>query len=436
MDEATKALLRQRRNYRHAELIRKWRWVIPVCLWLLAFGLLWRFNMSSDFIMESDTLREYEVYTRIIETGVVDIVSNELLNSALMSTALPAYLQRLTHIDPLFLYQYYTLLIFPWLPVLAWFVFRRYVGNIGGALASVMVIAQPHFLWSTSMARVTIALLFTVIAVLLILSKSRWKYPLIGIVGLLIVLSHYGTTFILILSLVGALSIWLTCLLFKHQRSLNYMKPILLLFGVLLVGTFVWHGLIFQRPLGYAKLRIGEIISPRSSYSKVEIPSQTVSPSFDTKAPSTTPVGVPEVGFFNLAARDSVTQVALGATLRTMNLAQRIEFVVSWLVVMVLSYGVLCLIRRGDLRVEARGMVFIAFALCLTGVISPVVSVNYGIARVYYFALLVLAPCFIIGMDSLAPKVKLPPQVISGCLVFFYLLSTTGILHQLVGLHR
>lgn len=428
MDVGTIALLRQRRNHKRSEFARKYRWIIPVCLWLLAFILLWRFNLSGAFVMESDTVREYEVYAEVIKNGTVDVESHGLLNSALMTTALPAFLQRMTGIPPLPLFQYYPLLIFPFLPVVLWFIFRRYVGDLHGALASVAIIAQPHFLWSPSMARVTMALLFVAIAVLLILSKAKLRYPLLALSGLLVVLSHYSTTFALILSLAGIAGIWAIVSSIKRHWDFTYIKPVLFLLGMVAVYSLVWHGMIFQRPLGYGMMVLSDVVNPPGTYYKVE-----VTPQYDTQAPSPTD---DKASFFSLESRDPVLQVAFGATWQYMNLPQRIEFVISWLVILALTYGVVRVVRRRDYRIEAKATALVAYGLCLAGIIYPAISVNYGIARVYYFASLALAPCLIVGLTTIASKVRVSSAVLCAVLVFGYMLATTGILHSFMGLQR
>ena len=108
----------------------------PVVIYLIALAILLPFALGSGFTLTGDTSSEYALYFAIVETGVWDPPVDNLLASCLSTTLFPALIQRVTHVDPLLVFQLYCCFTIAFLPVTIYYLAKRYL-PIAGALIAV-----------------------------------------------------------------------------------------------------------------------------------------------------------------------------------------------------------------------------------------------------------------------------------------------------------
>ena len=144
--------------------------------------------------------------------------------------------------------------------------------------------------------------------------------------------------------------------------------------------------------------------------------------------------------FFNLGTRDSLVRVALGFTFSKMNGAQRVEFFLSWIIVLALSYGLLLVVIKKDLR-DKLGLGFVVFlvvcyAMIAIAVLAPYLSRVAGMYRTYYTALIPLSICLVIGLMDLAKRMRVSVDLLLALIIVPYFFCTTGLLHAFLGFSR
>jgi len=351
------------------------------------------------------------------------VENHGLLSSCLPTTIVPALIQGATGFEPLLVYKWYSIILLPLLPVIVFMLVRRFVGGVNAFWATMLFMAQMYFLEALAYARVNIALLFLGGSLLVIFrggqTRTRYWVMCLALMAIGVVISHYGTAYAMLFVL-GVTAIGLLGRKLIMRVKDKTLKPILLTSGLLAVCIGIWYMGVTEVPWQAGK---GVAVN-------------TVSPPGEVAVT----VEGEEFGFFDLEARSPVVQAAFGKTLPSMNTAQRVEFVFSWLSILLLSYGLsLALFNRNMREKLGVGFVLLLGACYLTilmGVISPSLSRQYGIARIYYTALVPLSLCFAIGVIDLSKRIKLPASITMGFVVIPLFLCTTGTLHSLIGLSR
>jgi len=138
--------------------------------------------------------------------------------------------------------------------------------------------------------------------------------------------------------------------------------------------------------------------------------------------------------FYSLDSRDLVVRAAFGRTLSTMNIPQKIEFSLSWLIVFLLTCGLAYLLCKRRLPGVHAVMAVVMYGMIAGVVIIPYASHYYGAVRTYFTGMVVLAPVICIGMRDFGEKIKVRGDIILAVVLVFYALCTSGIMHSFWGI--
>jgi len=414
--------------------------IYPVILYLLGAGLTLKYALF-DFVIKSDSAEEYGIYQVIIRDGYT--LKKGLLDSCLSTTLFPAFLHNISGIEPLLLYKTYTCFIIPLLPVVCYFIFQRITNKHLAFFVALYVIAQPYFLWSPSLARINMALLFYALAVLIYLRSSKINIrsaTAIMLCAIGMVVSHYGVSYV---ALGIFIFTWLLKRLSNYIPKLKTKIPKIGISGIcvcgLIIGISIWYIGITDSPAHYGKqvafVSLQETIGEREV---VAIENPNVTPSEEIPVNIEIPPDEGTVSsIFNLKSRSPVIQVAFGMTLGEMNIAQKIEFVLSWLLIILMTYGLYYHIRykfkENKLYIIPA---IISYILILITIAIPHLSNTHGISKIYYQAIMVLAVFIVVSCSKLAETIKIPSVLIAALIIGPYMLCTTGALHHMLGYTR
>jgi len=160
--------------------------------------------------------------------------------------------------------------------------------------------------------------------------------------------------------------------------------------------------------------------------------------------------------FLSEGVGGSVVQAAFGSTLAYSGVAQRLEFVFSWLTILLVSIGLLAALGRfikvmiakpnakhgkpsflpDTFEAEYLMLSAACYLLLVATVILPNVSEGYGSTRVYLQMTTLLSVFFVIGGITVARYLKSRPHWILLAVLIPYLLSTTGVTTQVFGFPR
>lgn len=404
-----------------------------LAIYLIGLSIALNYAFTYDFTAASDTALEYSIYMLAIENGGRwTFLMDNMLISCLMTTLFPAWLQLLSKIEPLTLFIWYECLIIAVLPVLVYQLAQKYILKRYALLAPAFVMAQMYFLHAPSYARINIAVAFFVALLLVILSDSmskKLRLPLLIVLSTGLIFSHYGV------AIISTAMLAATCILVPLLRKGKLSTATVLLATtalVLITSGFIWYGLITKAPLKYAN---------RTIINAAQL--ERLTKLYTEKGPNrpgTRPVyEAVEVGFFSLDTREPVIQVAFGKTWPHMNIAQKTEFVFSWLTVIGLSLGLLLLAlyyRCCGFPLELVAMMAIGYGLILLTIAVPYLSHSYGIARVYYHVATVLSLCFVVGTTTISKFLGMKLYIVPIAIYIPFALCTSGIMHQFFGLTR
>ena len=411
------------------------KWILPILIGIIGLVITLSYVFNNNYTAISDSESEYAIYKEITETGSWKPIGDNVLSSCLMTTLLPALIQRVVRANPLVVFNLYVSIVIAFLPIVIFLIAKQFLRPHYACLASVFVMSQPYFLWSPSFARINVALIFFGLLVLVLLRKSletRYRVSAIVVCTVGIVISHYGTAF------AGLFILGLTWV-FTTLRGVHGRETMTIALVSLIVAMFVWYSLVTITPATYGSYVIRDTATEiRDAVTKTEIRDAVTKTEVRDAVTKVENENSEEQSFWSIESRGPVIQAAFGKRLSVMNIPQKIEFVFSWLTVIVMSYGLFLMLRKkGELahpNFQALSVVCYSM-ICLT-VLSPYLSNVYGISRTYYTALIPLSTCFIIGGIDVAERIKVPPFILISGLLVSFMLCTTGIMHQMFGLVR
>lgn len=377
--------------------------IIFASIYLITFGIIAGYNLTHPIV--NDGVYEYNIYMLNIKEGW-QFRGESIVNSCLITTWLPALIYKNTwigheifHIFPAFFYAL--------MPAFTYLIARKYTIARYAVVAGLVVMFSSFILFFPSIGRVGVALGFMAGMIWALLNKKLgWAVAF----SILVVFSHYVTCLIA-LGIVGVV------LLFTLIKARQLLRQYLLIFIILLLLIVVWHFFIAVASGRYLSLAVsGELPVPKHT--------------------GETLMGLEDLPFFTLETREIVVQEAFGFTFADMSIPERIELVFNWLVVGMLSLGLLLMLRNKEIDLQFKTMLVSLYALILVTIAFPWMSLSYGAQRTYFTASIVLAVCFPFTVNWLSKRVRIPSTIISGCVLLPYALCTSGLLYNLFQLEK
>lgn len=432
--------------------------VYPLIILCISVSLVLLLGLRSNNIIGTDVHAEYYFFQltqnqmrwQIFEQG-------NPLSACLSITLLPAIYKALLNFDSVMLMKILYPLIFAVSPLIIFTISRKYMNGLYAFLAAILLFTTTVYFDSAANPRTTLAILFFGLAVMVIYHEQISDYNkklLFIIFAFACTVSHYATTYIFLL--VFILTWLLTIIIRRLQRreketvapsknnsllpssktnrhAADYdeksLKPstikthiaftTLMLFFAML---FFWYGQLSSAAFTSGVEFISETLLSLNQFFVTEIRDNSVTSLFSNPE---TFGGVP----------------------------QRVEWALSWLLILLIGIGVLILLLHITTRFKKSNKLnnFIAFdkisieyiALCLgctlillASVILPLILTGYDYFRLFGQMLIVLAPCFVIGCVTLSRYTKVNPYWIAIVVLVPYFLCTTSLLYEAFGMPR
>lgn len=359
------------------------RLVICITL-LLTWGSIMQLNamsMGSVYLYESDTGLTFRIYQDIYDTGQYEFAPESIIHSSLMATLFPATIARVFNFDPALFFQYWNLYFIVLLPVAVFLLAKKYYSYSLSFCAGMLITAQFYFWYGLQLARINMALLFFTLGLLaLVYIEKPWKNVLLLLSAILIVISHYGTAFVVAGILIFS---WIVGQL--HESKLIH-NPSHIFYGLSTVLlSWVFYSIYYVGPLHYVKRIILDSLL-------ITIPEETVE-------------WITGALFFNLD--------------RLMSTNTFWWYFIScwfifWITFIIIVWG-LILSRSDKATLVYLGVAsLLLFPLAL---LVPGISSGYGIIRIYYTILIILSLFFIEGTKDLSERLQLPEWSIAAFLI-------------------
>jgi len=373
---------------------------IAIAIYIITLGILLYYNLTHPPV--NDGVKEYECYLLNIKEGW--IFRRTLVNSCLITTWLPAMIQRYTEVDQMVLFRVFPTIFYALMPVFTYLIARRYLAVRYAIIACLVVVANSHILFFPDIGRVGVGIAFFA-GMLWALLERRLVWAIVF--TLLVVFSHYGTALIAMgLVMVSMLG----CLVWRKKL----LKQYLVVFCILLVPIGVWHFWVSSYS-GWVMLTYGI---------QTDMPAMTG----DIIGPE---IGWDAETFLDIHSREYAVLRALG--LVGMTIPEAIEVAANWLVVGAITLGLWLLVIFGRVETEFKIMGASLWLLIVCTVAVPWLSQFYGGMRVYFTTLPILAIGLPVGVKWVAEKVKLKPVVLCGIVLALLVISTSGLVYRPFG---
>lgn len=462
--------------------------VIAIALFFLSLSLLLMTSLRGWYITGHDIQREFRVFELSKDAGFWTIASyKDAYNACMSITILPTILSNLLRVSDPYIYKILFQIMFATVPSMVFLIARKYVTTTVAFISAIYFIAFPTFF--TDMAflnRQEIAFIFLVSMIYLVWTETislRMRQVLFSFLGIGMVLSHYSTTYIVIL-LLGFLIvarhpyIWITRKLqkiryFKHsgiaalEEGHKTEKSITaFMVAILVAGSFIWSSVLTDTSSNSVYRVIIETISviqnnakedARSSdvlyslfsframdpsvefeeYKKKIVtdmrnqepnayyPKSTFSNDSITLAPETL---LPLTPFGQFLENEGVNVPQFNFIFRQTSAKLLQIFILIGCTAVIFS-------RRFTTKAIPDEFILLSVGsvlLILSQVLLPVLSVEYGLLRAFQQSLIFLGIFVVIGSETLFMWSKKMTMIAGGIAVVF-LLSSTGVFTETLG---
>jgi len=194
----------------------------PFALFVFALVMLFSTSLISPYISGWDISLEYYNAALVVRNGAWDWALPHLYNSVLSVTLIPPMISILAKIDLTYVFKAVYPLLFAFVPVVLYAVFKRLVDKKIAFLSAFFVISSfTFFIELTQLARQEMAELFFVLVLLVIVSekiKGSVKTLLLLVFSFSLIVSHYGLALIFII-----IASFTVCALYvtHHRKALS-----------------------------------------------------------------------------------------------------------------------------------------------------------------------------------------------------------------------
>ena len=370
----------------------------PFLLYGIGAGMVLMTTLAGPHLIGSDIHLEY--YYAQLRAGrdvlqpIVDIPQG---------TSIITYLT-----DNIWVYKVVYPLLFALVPVLLYFVFKKWFSTQQAFLASFLFIMFPAFSMELpSIARQMVAeVILAILLYLLIISnlRMRYKVPLVVVCGALLPLLHYAVGIIaLILLGVGLIS--------KLRRKLIGITLVVVIVTSAIYFPIAENGAIAIK-LAYLYngwISEGTII-PRISAPEIPQPQHLIPEMAET------PIDIiPSAGVSFINRYEPLIKSGLGLDLLRTTIPGKIFRVLQWILIVLMVIGIWKLRRNKEYWVFAAGGLVIILLLVIPGFSSLL-----NVTRFLHLALFLLAPLLAV---ALKPKYLL-------IILIPYFLFTSGFIFE------
>jgi uncharacterized membrane protein len=464
--------------------------IICTIIYLNSLALLLMTSLRGWGTVGHDIQREYSVFQLTKDAGFWSSQNLRDAYDACMSISiLPTIFSELLTIPDVLVYKILYQIIFALVPVLAFLLFSRYFSRFIALTATLLLISFPTFFTDMPMLnRQEIAfVIFT--SLLLVLFdkqiKSKKRNILMILFGFGIILSHYSTTYIVILFLLACwVGFWLVKLILKSQKvrvfftrhelgTANFVvakRPVvsLLILTVLILSSYIWSNTFtntsdssIKRVLERTLIAVvNDSEGSRSNdtfyslFTTKKLSSEEIVAEYKSRVVDETRKNAENGTYYDAEAFASYVPTlkpdevlpltALGNLLEAYGLNvtevnKTFKFGTAKLLQLFLIVGLLfSIIRFSNFIIKPKiEYLFLSLAglvLLVAMVVVPVLSVEYGVLRAFLQILIFAAPFVVIGgLVSFRVFGVTISRVAFTAFVVVFFLSSTGVVTQVLG---
>lgn len=226
--------------------------ILPIVLFVLSLCGVWSYSLRSNYVFGWDIQNEFKVFQTTLNSGNWILGAKHGAYDAMLSLSiLPVVIAKVTGLAGLTIFKFLSPLLFSFVPVILYYIYRIFTKRWTSFLAALITIAQFYYMQQFSaLVRQQIAFLFYATILYLILqnklsNKSKNYLLLASIFGL--VVSHYSTTYLAIIFFGGTYitSKIIFALLQRYKPTqakpkYKYINGWMVL--ILILSALIWYG--------------------------------------------------------------------------------------------------------------------------------------------------------------------------------------------------
>jgi len=176
-------------------------WFPEFTIYSIGLALVLLGSVRGDYLSGTDMSTELYLANLVGANGFwLPSLSPDAYNSALSVTILPNYLGNLFAIDNATVFRFLIPMLYALVPVLIFSFFKRHRSKLFGILGALLYVSQPAFVvWSPVPARQMVAILFFTAILYVAFDGKLAKGSREGLAftfGMLMILSHYSTSYL------------------------------------------------------------------------------------------------------------------------------------------------------------------------------------------------------------------------------------------------
>jgi len=351
----------------------------PIAIIMIGISLLLMHTLTSSYLIGRDIHIEYYVF-RLTTNNLHWDISNywHAYNACLSITILPTIYKFLLGVDGLYIFKIVYPLLGAITPLICYIIFKKYINEKYAFLASFFFMAQVPFRCDLQSAtRTEFAMLFFALAILVFFDDETDKLNkkiLFLIFMFAMVVSHYSTSYIFFIMV---FVIWLDAISIKKisKSNRNHVTAtiVILLFAII----FFWYGQVTLTPFNDVTHYVQNTF----------------------------------INLGNFFVDDMRAQSA------TAVLGQGVKGISRWIVLVVQDttiafitiglFGLIGTYKETKFERDYILLMLISWGLMAAMLIVPYLSTGYGVYRTYQMGLIILAPMFVIGGDTIFRYINL-----------------------------
>ncbi len=344
----------------------------PLALGMIAVALLLAKGLISDYLIGGDIYSEYHAFQVVLQNQHWSLAASRGTATASLSISLlPALLQSLLGIDPVYMYKVVFLLLFALIPIIGYVIYQKYLGQLYGFLASFFLMAQIPFVnLLPAVMRVGISMITFSLALMVLLDDHmpEFRKRILFLIFLFSMVVQYYVLPVIFLVLMFVM--WVVPRIWKGSFDSSTISVIS---AVVLpaVIIFFWWGQLTATAFSAYVVYADKVVTNLASLFIAELRSQVI------------------IGLFSQYAHWGLAEQVTA-------IVQRISFVL-------IGIGVASTLIWKQQRVKFSNYAILmagCLAILVAEIILPWLSFGYGPSRMYMQLLVILAPAFIIGCQA------------------------------------
>ncbi len=387
----------------------------PFVILIVAISLIIPYSLRGSYIIGSDINSSFLLFKRISTNSHWYVLSKDnILMSCLSINFLPVIIQRIFGLGNHLIFKLVLPLIFSFTSLSIYEISKKFLSKNFSFLASIFFMSSITFHSAPANPRTVIAIFFVSLIVLLILTEkinSRIKFSLFTCLSFGIIVSHYGTAYLFLFSMIF---IWITNKILKHfKKEETLLKEINLNNIALYLGIlYIWFLYVSTAALKGGGRRIVRTL-----------------------------INITKV--FQEEAKGSTVHAATGENIVQKGIPHQIQFVSSWLVIFIIGMGGLYLLHKILTRKNRIKDELSHFVLAISGgiimssfVILPIISTGFSMQRVYMYSTIFLSSVFVIGGTFYLKNKKKTAILVLLIIISIFLLSNSNVIYHIGGYER